>query len=80
MEAILKSYKLLIYGDKLYTANSFCKTVLKQRHTTRPSKFHNTKLFERLSRSALPILREYYVLKAQRHANRFTDKLIKTVV
>ena len=30
-----------------------------------PSKFHNTKLFERLSRSAWPIFREYHVLKAQ---------------
>jgi len=29
MEAILKSYKLLIYGDINYTVNSFRKTVLK---------------------------------------------------
>jgi len=29
MEAILKSYKLLIYGDIHYTVNSFPKTVLK---------------------------------------------------
>ena len=29
IEAILKSYKLIIYGDIHYITNSFCKTVLK---------------------------------------------------
>lgn len=28
-EAILKNYELFIYGDILYTNNSFCKYVLK---------------------------------------------------
>jgi len=44
MVATLKSYKLLTYILVHYTANSFCKTVLKTATHYVAVKFHNTKL------------------------------------